>query len=69
MDVWGVFTGDSQLGTCGLIRSIYYRDYEQFPYGTLESYNGSGGRFGGTGSSNLPKDPYSKVKGKYKSLL
>lgn len=64
MDVWGVFTGDSQLGTCGLLRSVYYRDYEQFPYGTLESHNNGNG-----GATNAPKDPYSKVQGKSFSSL
>lgn len=53
MDVWGVFVGDSTMSYGGSVRSTYYRDYEQFPYGTLEH-----------GSSPPSKDSYSKVQGR-----
>ena len=52
MDIWGVFIGDSTVNSGGVMRTAYYRDYEQFPYGTLED-------------STMPnsKDSYSKVQG------
>ncbi|XP_033148996.1 uncharacterized protein LOC108607967 [Drosophila busckii] len=54
MDVWGVFVGDSTLSYGGSMRSGYYRDYEQFPYGTLEH---------STAASTYPaKDSYSRVQ-------
>lgn len=56
MDVWGVFVGDSTLSYGGSMRSGYYRDYEQFPYGTLEHSNN-------TASSHPAKDSYSRVQG------
>lgn len=52
MDVWGVFVGDSTVTSGGVMRTTFYRDYEQFPYGTLEQNS----------MANL-KDPYSKVQG------
>ncbi|XP_062120690.1 uncharacterized protein LOC133834923 isoform X3 [Drosophila sulfurigaster albostrigata] len=55
MDVWGVFVGDSTLSYGGSVRSGYYRDYEQFPYGTLEHSN--------TASPYPAKDSYSRVQG------
>jgi len=52
MDVCGIFLGDSNI-SYGSMRSALYRDYEQFPYGTLEN------------SKSSPfKDSYSKVKEK-----
>lgn len=50
MDVCGVFVGDASLAYG---RSSYYRDYEQFPYGTLENQ-----------SNYLQKDSYSRVQEK-----
>jgi len=57
MDVWGVFAFDSTISYGGSIRSGYYRDYEQFPYGTLEKTNNS-----------YSKDPYSKVQEKCRQV-
>lgn len=54
MDVWGgVFVGDSPMSYGSSIRGPHFRDYEQFPYGTLEH---------STSPPNT-KDPYSKVQG------
>ncbi|XP_030376757.1 uncharacterized protein LOC115625743 [Scaptodrosophila lebanonensis] len=58
MDVWGVFVGDSALSYGGSVRSTYYRDYEQFPYGTLEHNT----------SPYAAKDSYSRVQEKCKQL-
>ncbi|KRF78001.1 uncharacterized protein fok isoform X3 [Drosophila virilis] len=55
MDVWGVFVGDSTLSYGGSMRNGYYRDYEQFPYGTLEHASSA--------SSYPAKDSYSRVQG------
>ncbi|XP_034472681.1 uncharacterized protein LOC117780318 isoform X3 [Drosophila innubila] len=55
MDVWGVFVGDSTLSYGGSMRSGYYRDYEQFPYGTLEHSSSA--------SPYPAKDSYSRVQG------
>ncbi|XP_032595561.1 uncharacterized protein LOC6566529 isoform X3 [Drosophila grimshawi] len=55
MDVWGVFSGDSTLSYGGSMRSGYYRDYEQFPYGTLEHSSSA--------SPYSTKDSYSRVQG------
>lgn len=52
MDIWGVFIGDSTANSGGIMRTSYYRDYEQFPYGTLED-----------STITNSKDPYSKVQG------
>ncbi|XP_055858405.1 uncharacterized protein LOC129920912 [Episyrphus balteatus] len=52
MDVCGVYVGDGSLAF-GSMRNSYYRDYEQFPYGTLENQ-----------PSLILKDSYSKVKEK-----
>lgn len=51
MDVCGMFSTDTVYNS---MRSSYFRDYEQFPYGTLESYK-----------SPIQKDPYSKVQGNF----
>ncbi|XP_037960048.1 uncharacterized protein LOC119689317 [Teleopsis dalmanni] len=53
MDVWGVFAGDSTMSYGGSIRNTYYRDFEQFPYGTLENC-----------STVHTKDSYSRVQEK-----
>lgn len=53
MDVWGFCVSDSTMSYGGSMRSGYYRDYEQFPYGTLET----------TTSSYAVKDCYSRVQG------
>ncbi|XP_036320791.1 uncharacterized protein LOC118735245 [Rhagoletis pomonella] len=53
MDVWGVFVGDSTMSYGGSVRNSYFRDYEQFPYGTLEH-----------NSSSPPRDSYTKVQEK-----
>lgn len=55
MDVWGVFVGDSTLSYGGSMRNNYYRDYEQFPYGTLEHASSA--------SAYPAKDSYSRVQG------
>lgn len=52
MDICGVFVGDGNLGY-GSMRSSYYRDYELFPYGTLENK-----------SNYISKDSYIKVQEK-----
>uniref|UniRef100_W8BT27 Uncharacterized protein n=1 Tax=Ceratitis capitata TaxID=7213 RepID=W8BT27_CERCA len=57
MDVWGVFVGDSTMSYGGSVRHTYYRDYEQFPYGTLEH-----------SSSPPSKDCYSKVQEKCRQV-
>lgn len=57
MDVWGVFVGDTSLTSGGVMRTTYYRDYEQFPYGTLEQ-----------NSMANSKDPYSKVQEKSQQI-
>ncbi|XP_018803468.1 PREDICTED: uncharacterized protein LOC108977933 [Bactrocera latifrons] len=57
MDVWGVFVGDSTMSYGGSVRGTYYRDYEQFPYGSLEH-----------GSSPPSKDSYSKVQEKCRQV-
>ncbi|XP_034670025.1 uncharacterized protein LOC117902618 isoform X3 [Drosophila subobscura] len=54
MDVWGFCVSDSTMSYGGSMRSGYYRDYEQFPYGTLESSS--------TASSYAVKDSYSRVQ-------
>lgn len=54
MDVCGIFSTDAVYNS---MRSSYFRDYEQFPYGTLENYK-----------SPIQKDPYSKVQGNNISL-
>jgi len=56
MDVWGFCVSDSTMAYGGAMRSGYYRDYEQFPYGTLESTN----------SPHAVKDCYSRVQGNLK---
>lgn len=60
MDVWGVFVGDSTLSYGGSMRNGYYRDYEQFPYGTLEHASSA--------SSYPAKDSYSRVQGNYQKF-
>ncbi|TDG46243.1 hypothetical protein AWZ03_007319 [Drosophila navojoa] len=60
MDVWGVFVGDSTLSYGGSMRNNYYRDYEQFPYGTLEHASSA--------SAYPAKDSYSRVQEKCKQL-
>ncbi|XP_017019230.1 uncharacterized protein fok isoform X3 [Drosophila kikkawai] len=52
MDVWGFCVSDSTMSYGGSMRSGYYRDYEQFPYGTLET----------TTSPYAVKDCYSRVQ-------
>ncbi|XP_017081462.2 uncharacterized protein LOC108114833 isoform X2 [Drosophila eugracilis] len=52
MDVWGLCVSDTTMAYGGSMRSGYYRDYEQFPYGTLES----------TTSQHAVKDCYSRVQ-------
>ncbi|KMY91128.1 uncharacterized protein LOC6614774 isoform X3 [Drosophila sechellia] len=52
MDVWGFCVSDTTMAYGGSMRSGYYRDYEEFPYGTLES----------TTSSHAVKDCYSRVQ-------
>jgi len=54
MDVCGMFSTDTVYNS---MRSSYFRDYEQFPYGTLESYK-----------NPIQKDPYSKVQEKCQQL-
>ncbi|BFF93577.1 uncharacterized protein DMAD_11408 [Drosophila madeirensis] len=58
MDVWGFCVSDSTMSYGGSMRTGYYRDYEQFPYGTLESSS--------TASSYAVKDSYSRVQEKFK---
>lgn len=55
MDVWGFCVSDTTMAYGGSMRSGYYRDYEEFPYGTLES----------TTSSHAVKDCYSRVQGNF----
>ncbi|XP_017019228.1 uncharacterized protein fok isoform X1 [Drosophila kikkawai] len=58
MDVWGFCVSDSTMSYGGSMRSGYYRDYEQFPYGTLET----------TTSPYAVKDCYSRVQEKCKQI-
>ncbi|KRF98244.1 uncharacterized protein Dwil_GK23806, isoform B [Drosophila willistoni] len=52
MDVWGFCVSDSTLSYGGSMRGGYYRDFEQFPYGTLEPST----------TPFVVKDSYSRVQ-------
>ncbi|EDW75460.1 uncharacterized protein Dwil_GK23806, isoform A [Drosophila willistoni] len=58
MDVWGFCVSDSTLSYGGSMRGGYYRDFEQFPYGTLEPST----------TPFVVKDSYSRVQEKCKQL-
>ena len=57
MDVWDGFSGYSHMSFGGSLRQTTYRDFEQFPYGTLEH-----------STSPPAKDPYSKVQEKCRQV-
>lgn len=56
MDVCGLYIGDTAL-SYGTMRSPVYRDYEKFPYGTLEDTK-----------NPTMKDYYSKVQEKCQQM-